>query len=80
VPAQHVEAIKVAGWYDLAIVALRAGDCKEASGHLDELLALSPHDEDAQRLKEFAKLYAEAPKDRKFLDMVEALKFRDPPQ
>jgi tetratricopeptide (TPR) repeat protein len=78
VSADTVARIKVAGWYDLGIVALRAGECREAIGHFEEALAIDAEDADAKKLHEFAKTYVDAPRDRKFLDFVEALQFRPP--
>jgi Tfp pilus assembly protein PilF len=80
VPKSRVDAIKLAGWYNLAVVALRAGECKEAEAHLDEALQLAPSDPDAKKLRELAAHYADAVKDRAFLDHVEALAFRPLPQ
>jgi tetratricopeptide (TPR) repeat protein len=77
--ASYVETVKVVGWYNLAVVALRAGDCREALSHLDEALQVAPSDADAKKLKEFASRYVEAVKDRVFLDHVEALAFRKLP-
>lgn len=79
VPDSFVSGIKLAGWYNLAVVALRAGDCREAISHLDEALAAVPADPQATKLREFATKYADAPKDRGFLDQVEALQFRPLP-
>jgi tetratricopeptide (TPR) repeat protein len=79
VSASYVEGVKVAGWYNLAVVALRAGDCREALSHLDEALQVAPSDAEAKKLREFASRYAEAVKDRAFLDRVEALAFRPLP-
>jgi tetratricopeptide (TPR) repeat protein len=76
VSASFVETAKVVGWYNLAVVALRAGDCKEALSHLDEALQVAPSDADSKQLREFASRYVEAVKDRGFLDHVEALAFR----
>ena len=75
----YVDGVKVAGWYNLAVVALRAGDCREALSHLDEALEVAPSDADTRKLKEFASRYVEAVKDRTFLDHVEALAFRSLP-
>jgi len=80
VSKSYVDAVKVAGWYNLAIVALRAGDCREAQAHLDEALSVSPSDDEAKSLREFASRYADAVKDRTFLDRVEALAFRELPR
>jgi len=76
----YVDGVKVAGWYNLAIVALRAGDCREAQSHLDEALTVSPADQDSLKLRAFASQYADAVKDRAFLDRVEALSFRPLPR
>jgi tetratricopeptide (TPR) repeat protein len=79
IPPSYAEGVKVAGWYNLAVVALRAGDCRAAQQHLDEALQVNPSDEEAKSLRELAAHYAEAVKDRAFLDRVEALSFRSPP-
>ena len=79
VSKSFTDATKVAGWYNLAVVALRAGDCHEAESHLDEALTVAPSDQDAKSLREFASRYADAVKDRTFLDRVEALSFRPIP-
>jgi tetratricopeptide (TPR) repeat protein len=76
IDAGRIDRIKSAGWYNLAVVALRGGDCRGAMTNLDEALAISSGDADAQKLKDFASRYADAPKDRAFLDTVEALPFR----
>lgn len=75
----YSDAIKVAGWYNLAVVALRAGDCREAMSHLDEALQLAPSDGEAKKLRDFASRYANAVKDRPFLNRVEAQAFRPVP-
>ena len=80
VPKSRVDNIKLAGWYNLAVVALRAGECKEALGHLDEALQIAPSDAEAKKLKELASHYADAVKDRIFLDRVESLAFRPLPE
>lgn len=79
VSTSFAEGAKVAGWYNLAVVALRAGDCRGALSNLDEALELAPSDAEAKQLREFASRYAEAVKDREFLDRVEALAFRPLP-
>ena len=79
-PAKIDATIDPAGKvYDLAIVALRAGDCREAISHLDEALGVTPGDPDTTKLREFAVRYADVPKDRTFLDQVEALAFKPMP-
>ena len=76
VEAGRIDRIKMAGWYNLAVVALRASDCRGAMQNLDEVLGIAPADGEAQKLKDFAARYADVPKDRAFLDTVEALPFR----
>lgn len=73
------EQVKIAGWYNLAVVALRAGDIREAHSHLDEALQIGPTDAEAKALKEFASQYAGVVRDRAFLSRVEALSFRSLP-
>jgi tetratricopeptide (TPR) repeat protein len=79
VPTAFVDGIKVAGWYNLAVVSLRAGDCREAQKHLDDALEIAPADAEAKGLREFASRYVDAVKDRSFLNHVEALAFRPMP-
>lgn len=76
----YVDHIKLVGWYNLAVVALRAGDCRGAMTQLGEALQIDPEDAQANSLKEFAARYADAVKDRAFLDRVEALAFRPMPE
>jgi Tfp pilus assembly protein PilF len=73
------DSIKVAGWYNLAIVALRAGDCKGALTQLDEALQIDPNDAGVAALKDLATKYVDAVKDREFFDKFEALAFITPP-
>ena len=80
VSQSYIDGVKFAGWYNLAVVALRAGDCREAMSHLDEALTIAPEENDAKKLREFAARYVDAVKDRSFLDHVEALSFRALPQ
>jgi tetratricopeptide (TPR) repeat protein len=80
VSKSYTDGIKVAGWYNLAIVAMRAGDCKGALSQLDEALDVAPADAEAKSLRELASRYADAVKDRAFLDRVEALAFRPLPE
>jgi Tfp pilus assembly protein PilF len=75
----YVDAVKMAGWYNLGIVALRAGDCREAMAHMSDALEIDPDDERALELKTFAERYLNAPKDRSFLDQAEAMAFRPLP-
>jgi len=79
VSKSYSDGVKVAGWYNLAVVALRAGDCREAMSHLDEALGVDGSDDEVKKLREFAARYTDAEKDRAFLDRVEALSFRSIP-
>jgi tetratricopeptide (TPR) repeat protein len=76
IDAGRVERVKAAGWYNLAVIALRAGDTRGAVSNLEEALAIDANDAEAGKLKDFARRYADVPKDRAFLDTVEALPFR----
>src|SRR6185369_2360737 len=67
VSASYADAVKFAGWYNLAVVALRAGECREAISHLDEALQIEPAAADARELRELASRYLDAVKDRAFL-------------
>jgi tetratricopeptide (TPR) repeat protein len=80
IPKDYTDEVKVAGWYNLAVVALRAGDCREALSHLNEALSVIPGDGDSSKLRDFANRYSGAPRDRAFLDQVEALSFRPLPK
>jgi len=72
----RLDRYKANGWFNLGVVALRAGECQQARAHFGEALAVKPDDEDAKRLKAFAEKYDDVPKDRGFYDRVEALSFR----
>lgn len=71
----QVERLKADGWFDLGVVALRAGEVSQAIGHFDEVLSIQP-DPDAARWRTFAMRYRNAPKDRSFYDAVESIRFR----
>lgn len=70
-----VERWKVNGWFNLGVVALRAGEAPQAIQHFDEALSLRP-DAGAKRWREFADRYRTARKDRAYYDAVEAIPFR----
>lgn len=72
----RVERWKANGWYNLAVVSLRAGDCRQAISHLEELAAIRPRDESATDLRSLAQKYLEAPKDAAYFARVERLAFR----
>lgn len=74
--AQEVERYKVNAWYNLGLVSLRAGNCKEAQESFDEALTIRPGETDVRRVKGLAQKYQAAVKDRAFYDTVEAIPFR----
>lgn len=71
----RVERCKTDGWFNLGVVALRAGDVSAAIGHFEDALAIRP-DSDATKWRAFAQRYRDLPKDRSFYDAVEAIPFR----
>lgn len=73
---EPVERWKANGWYNLAVVSLRGGDCRQALSHLDELAAIRPRDEGAAEARRLAEKYLEAPKDAAYFARVEGLPFR----
>ena len=80
VDASMVEAGKVAGWVNLGIVALKAGEPDKAIAQFGEALSLSPQDADAKRLQGFAQDYVGKPKDQAYYGRVEAMEFRPLPE
>ena len=80
VDAASVEASKVAGWFNLGVVALKAGDTDQALTQFGEALALRPEDEDAKRMQAYAREYAGKPKDTAYRARVEAMEFRPLPK
>jgi tetratricopeptide (TPR) repeat protein len=79
VDAAFVEAAKVAGWFNLGVVALKAGDTDQALTQFGEALALRSQDEDAKRMQAYARDYAGQPKDTAYYARVEAMEFRPLP-
>jgi tetratricopeptide (TPR) repeat protein len=71
----RVERYKADGWFNLGVVALRAGDVSAAIGHFEDALAIRP-DPDSTKWRSFAQRYRNLPKDRGFYDAVEAIPFR----
>ncbi len=74
---ERVERWKGNGWYNLALVSMKAGDCRQALAHLDEALAARPQDDGAARVRALAQTYLEAPKDRSYFAQTETLPFRE---
>jgi tetratricopeptide (TPR) repeat protein len=73
--AATVNRWKVNGWFNLAVVALRAGEVPQAIQHLDEALAIQD-DADARKWKAFAQRYVNLPKDRVYYSAAESIGFR----
>lgn len=67
---------KVAGWYNMGVIALRAADCAQAQDHLREASALQPADPSIREARSLAEGCATQRKDRAFYDSAEALQFR----
>ncbi|HEX5042104.1 MAG TPA: tetratricopeptide repeat protein [Candidatus Polarisedimenticolaceae bacterium] len=74
-----VEAGKVAGWVNLGIVSLKAGEPDKALASFGEALALRADDADARKLQAFAQEAAGKPKDGAYYARVEAMEFRPLP-
>jgi tetratricopeptide (TPR) repeat protein len=74
--AAEIEHYKANAWYNLGLVSLRAGNCKEAQESFDETLQINPGDPDVRRAKELARRYQGLEKDRAFYDLAESIPFR----
>jgi hypothetical protein len=72
----RIERAKANGWFNLGVIALRAGECQQARAHFDEALGVRPDDEGAKQMRAFAVKYTDAQKDRSFYDQVERLSYR----
>jgi tetratricopeptide (TPR) repeat protein len=68
---------KVAGWYNLGIVALRAADCAHAFENFGEAMALNPGDPEVRDARAMADRCGTQKKDRAFYDAVEGMPFRE---
>ncbi len=68
---------KVNGWYNLGVIALKAGRIDKSLSHFAEIQALAPEDQEAASLREFATRYKTREKDRAFYRKVNDLEFRD---
>lgn len=77
VDAERLNRYKVAGWYNLGVIALRAADCPHALSQFNEAKALSPADAQVREARGLADACAAQRKDRAFYDRVEAMPFRD---
>jgi tetratricopeptide (TPR) repeat protein len=64
------------GWFNLAVIALQAGDTGRALDHLDEALSLDPEHELSIRLHNHASRYDGRARDRAYYLEVNPLEFR----
>ncbi len=63
-------------WYNWGLELLAAGNLREASLKMDEVLAVDPADTDAQAIQALVNDYARRAKDRAFYTQLEALRYR----
>jgi tetratricopeptide (TPR) repeat protein len=70
-----VERWKVNGWFNLAVIALRAGEVPQALQHFDEVLAIQD-DQEARKWRAFSQRYVTLPKDRAYYAAAESIGFR----
>jgi tetratricopeptide (TPR) repeat protein len=74
-----VEAGKVAGWVNLGIISLKAGEPDKALASFGEALSLRADDGEVKKLQAFAQDAAGKPKDGAYYARVEAIEFRSLP-
>jgi len=72
----EIERYKVNAWYNNGINYLLGGNTAEAVHCFEEALNLDSHDQQAQRLKAYAKTYTDREKDSAFLAFVDGLEKR----
>ena len=75
-----VEQAKVAGWYNLAIVSLKAGEPEKALQHTAEALSVNAEDQGVRQLQAFAQDRVGKAKDQAYYARVEAMEFRSLPE
>jgi len=75
-PADVWERYKVAGWYNMGVVALRGANCKDAVAHLTEAQSLAPNDADVRAARDLADRCASMSSDRSFYNRADGLAFR----
>ena len=73
---EQVLQFKVSGWFNLGLIALKAGRIDQCLGHFNEIQAIAPDDETAMELREFALGYQSQELDRAFYQRVNDLEFR----
>jgi len=74
-----VEAGKVAGWLNLGIISLKAGEPDKALASFGEALSLRADDGEVKKLQAFAQDAVGKPKDGAYYARVEAIEFRSLP-
>jgi tetratricopeptide (TPR) repeat protein len=72
----EVEQYKANAWYSNGINYLRGGNTTEAVHCFEEALNLDSHDQQAQKLKAYARTYQDREKDSAFLSFVDQLEKR----
>lgn len=70
-----VDRWKANGWFNLGVVALRAGEVPQAIQHFDEVLAIREEPE-TQKWKAFARRYETLSKDRAYYAATDSIRFR----
>jgi len=73
---EQVRIHKVNGWYNLAVISLKAGRIDQAMERFAEIELLDVVDNEAAELQEFAESYLDREKDRTFYQDVNDLTFR----
>jgi tetratricopeptide (TPR) repeat protein len=74
---ERVKQYKVNGWYNLGVIALKAGRIDLSLGHFNEIQAIAPEDQRGMELRDFAIAYKTREKDRAFYNRVNDLQFRE---
>lgn len=66
----------VNSWYNWGLQFLAAGNLREASNKMDEVLSIKADDADASAIKKLVSEYGNRAKDRAFFAQIEALRYR----
>jgi tetratricopeptide (TPR) repeat protein len=75
--ADRLARATAAGWYNLAVTSLRAGDPQTAIEHLDEALNVQPTDAGLQRTRDLAESFLNVEKTSRYYRRIESLVHRD---
>ncbi len=75
-PQAQLARYKANGWYNLAVMSLRAGDTSHAREQLEEALGVRQDDEGSHRLRAFAERYEGRTKDAAYYEHVYGLALR----